>query len=78
MILLTGANGQLGRENPPRADHEAAALPQGELDVNGVAYSNVDGCETETAYVTNVLEPHNLVKACQGQGCELMHLSSTN
>jgi dTDP-4-dehydrorhamnose reductase len=99
-ILVTGANGQLGRELGeilPERGHEVTTLPRGELDiadpaaverameayspglvVNAAAYTNVDGCETETeiAYMANALGPRNLAQTCERWGCELMHVST--
>ncbi len=49
-----------------------------ELVINAAAYTNVDGCETETglAYSVNALGPRNLAQACERQGCELLHVST--
>ena len=99
-ILVTGANGQLGRELVeilPERGHEVVAFSRSELDVadpvyveraveahspeilvNAAAYTNVDGCETETgtAYAVNALGPRNLAQACERRGCELLHVST--
>ena len=99
-ILVTGANGQLGRELAeilPERGHEATAAARDELDVtvsgsvenaledyapelviNAAAYTNVDGCESETglAYAANALGPRNLAQACERLGCELLHVST--
>jgi dTDP-4-dehydrorhamnose reductase len=49
-----------------------------ELVVNAAAYTNVDGCETETdlAYSVNALGPRNLAQVCERRGCELLHVST--
>lgn len=49
-----------------------------DLVVNAAAYTDVDGCETETelAYAANVLGPRNLAQHCRHFGCELMHIST--
>jgi dTDP-4-dehydrorhamnose reductase len=49
-----------------------------ELVINAAAYTNVDGCETETelAYSVNALGPRNLAQACERRGCELLHVST--
>jgi dTDP-4-dehydrorhamnose reductase len=49
-----------------------------ELIVNAAAYTNVDGCETETAlaYSVNALGPRNLAQVCEQRGCELLHVST--
>jgi dTDP-4-dehydrorhamnose reductase len=49
-----------------------------ELVINAAAYTNVDGCETETdlAYSVNALGPRNLAQACEQRGCELLHVST--
>jgi dTDP-4-dehydrorhamnose reductase len=46
--------------------------------VNAAAYTNVDGCETETdlAYRVNALGPRNLAQLCEGRGYDLMHVST--
>lgn len=46
--------------------------------VNAAAYTNVDGCETETdlAYGINVLGPRNLAQLCEERGCDLLHVST--
>ena len=48
------------------------------LVINAAAYTNVDGCETETetAYAINALGPRNLAQACERRGCELVHVST--
>ncbi len=99
-ILVTGANGQLGRELAeilPELKHETTAVTRDELDItapeslekaigdyapelviNAAAYTNVDGCESETdlAYAVNALGPRNLVQSCERLGCELLHVST--
>ncbi len=49
-----------------------------ELVINAAAYTNVDGCETETdlAYSVNALGPRNLAQACERRGRELLHVST--
>lgn len=49
-----------------------------DLVVNAAAYTNVDGCETETetAYAVNALGPRNLAQGCERRGCELLHVST--
>ncbi len=46
--------------------------------VNAAAYTNVDGCETETglAYRVNTLGPRNLAQICEERGCDLLHVST--
>jgi dTDP-4-dehydrorhamnose reductase len=46
--------------------------------VNAAAYTNVDGCETETelAYRVNALGPRNLAQICEERGCDLLHIST--
>lgn len=99
-ILVTGSQGQLGRELAamlPERGHKVAAFSHQELDiadpeavekaldvhapdivVNAAAYTNVDGCETETelAYRVNALGPRNLAQLCECQGSELLHVST--
>lgn len=49
-----------------------------DLLVNAAAYTNVDGCETETdlAYAVNALGPRNLAQSCEKRGTELLHVST--
>jgi len=49
-----------------------------DLVVNAAAYTNVDGCETETelAYRVNALGPRNLAQLCEERGCDLLHVST--
>jgi dTDP-4-dehydrorhamnose reductase len=49
-----------------------------DLVVNAAAYTNVDGCETETdlAYRVNALGPRNLAQLCDERGCDLLHVST--
>ncbi|HET7480356.1 MAG TPA: dTDP-4-dehydrorhamnose reductase [Rubrobacteraceae bacterium] len=46
--------------------------------INAAAYTNVDGCETETdlAYRVNALGPRNLAQLCERMGCTLLHVST--
>jgi len=46
--------------------------------VNAAAYTNVDGCETETdlAYTINALGPRNLAQLCEERSCDLLHVST--
>jgi len=46
--------------------------------VNAAAYTNVDGCETETdlAYRVNALGPRNLAQLCEERGYDLLHVST--
>jgi dTDP-4-dehydrorhamnose reductase len=46
--------------------------------VNAAAYTNVDGCETETdlAYRVNALGPRNLAQICEERGYDLLHVST--
>jgi len=48
------------------------------LVINAAAYTNVDGCETETdlAYRVNALGPRNLAQHCGRRGCDLLHVST--
>ena len=99
-VVITGSEGQLGRElavSLPEQGYETVALSRRELDVadggavervvevhspqlviNAAAYTDVDGCETETelAYSVNALGPRNLAQACERRGCELLHVST--
>ena len=56
----------------------AVEIHSPELVINAAAYTNVDGCETETeiAYTANALGPRNLAQACERRGCELLHVST--
>jgi dTDP-4-dehydrorhamnose reductase len=49
-----------------------------DLVVNAAAYTNVDGCETETelAYSVNAHGPRNLAVHCERLGCEVLHIST--
>ena len=64
------------------ADFVAARLTLEEhspdIVVNAAAYTNVDGCETETdlAYRVNALGPRNLAQLCEERGCDLLHVST--
>ena len=48
------------------------------LVVNAAAFTDVDGCETETdlAYAVNALGPRNLALTCERRGCDLLHVST--
>ena len=48
------------------------------LVINAAAYTNVDGCETETglAYAVNATGPRNLAQSCEERGCKLLHVST--
>ena len=62
----------------PGAAERAVEAHAPELIVNGAAYTDVDGCETEIriAYAINALGPRNLAQACERRGCELLHVST--
>lgn len=49
-----------------------------DLILNSAAYTDVDGCETETgtAYRANALGPRNLAQHGERLGCELLHVST--
>ena len=49
-----------------------------DLVINAAAYTNVDGCETETglAYRVNALGPRNLAQLCGRRGSDLLHVST--
>ncbi len=49
-----------------------------DLVLNAAAYTNVDGCETQTdlAYRVNALGPRNLAQLCEERGCDLLHVST--
>lgn len=49
-----------------------------DLILNAAAYTDVDGCETETetAYRANALGPRNLAQFGERLGCELLHVST--
>jgi dTDP-4-dehydrorhamnose reductase len=64
------------------ADFEAVRLAlevhAPDIVLNAAAYTNVDGCETETdlAYSINALGPRNLAQLCEERGCDLLHVST--
>lgn len=64
------------------ADREAAVAyvrrHQPDVVINCAAYTNVDGCETDTdaAYRANALGPRNLAMACEKVGARLVHVST--
>jgi dTDP-4-dehydrorhamnose reductase len=62
----------------PDAVEDAVKGNSPDLVVNAAAYTNVDGCETETdlAYAVNALGPRNLAQTCEGLGCKLLHVST--
>jgi dTDP-4-dehydrorhamnose reductase len=57
---------------------QAIEVHSPELVINAAAYTNVDGCETETelAYSVNALGPRNLAQSCERRGCQLLHVST--
>lgn len=104
-ILLTGADGQLGRaiqnEYGDSADFvltglsangniqsldisdldavmEAVSGEHPDMIINCAAYTNVDGCETNTeeAYKANAIGPRNLAIASNETGVRLIHVST--
>jgi dTDP-4-dehydrorhamnose reductase len=62
----------------PDAVEDTLKVHLPDLVVNAAAYTNVDGCETETdlAYAVNALGPRNLAQVCERLGCELLHVST--
>ena len=62
----------------PRSVEEALGVHTPELLINAAAYTDVDGCETETeaAYRANALGPRNLAQACERHRCALLHVST--
>ena len=62
----------------PEAVEWAVEAHSPELLVNAAAYTNVDGCETQTdlAYSVNALGPRNMAQTCERLGCELLHVST--
>ena len=72
----------LSREDLDVADFGAVRLALEEhspdVVVNAAAYTNVDGCETETdlAYRVNALGPRNLAQLCEERGHDLLHVST--
>ncbi len=71
------AHGELDIADPEAVERTVEAHSP-DLLVNAAAYTNVDGCETETelAYSVNALGPRNLAQTCEGLGCELLHVST--
>jgi len=63
----------------PEAVQRAVEAHSPELLINAAAYTNVDGCETETelAYSVNALGLRNLAQTCERLGCELLHVSTS-
>jgi dTDP-4-dehydrorhamnose reductase len=72
----------LSREELDVADFGAVRLAlekhSPDVVVNAAAYTNVDGCETETdlAYRVNALGPRNLAQLCEERGYDLLHVST--
>lgn len=62
----------------PSSVERAIAEHAPDLVVNAAAYTDVDGCETETetAYNVNALGPRNLAQACERSGRELLHVGT--
>lgn len=60
------------------AVEEALRRHAPQLVVNAAAYTDVDGCESESAlaYRVNALGPRNLAQFCERAGCELLHVST--
>ncbi len=75
--VVTFAHGELDVADPGTVEL-AVEEHSPEIVVNAAAYTNVDGCETETdlAYAVNALGPRNLAQACERRGCELLHVST--
>jgi len=71
------AHGELDIADPEVVD-QTVEVHSPELLVNAAAYTNVDGCETETelAHSVNALGPRNLAQTCERLGCELLHVST--
>lgn len=49
-----------------------------DLVINAAAYTNVDGCETESdlAYRVNALGPRNLAQSCEASGAAILHVGT--
>lgn len=91
-MLVTGANGQLGREICKLLGENAIATDLDALDItkpiefsgacdgiiNCAAYTNVDGAETdeENAYRLNVLGAQNLAEFAKKRNIPLVHVST--
>ena len=60
------------------AVERAVEVHSPELVINAAAFTDVDGCETNTdlAYSVNALGPRNLAQVCERRGCELLHVST--
>ena len=71
------ARGELDVADPEAVEQDVEDHSP-ELVINAAAYTNVDGCETETdlAYSVNALGPRNLAQVCERLGCELLHVST--
>jgi len=75
--VVAPARGELDVSDPASVERAVADhAPQ--LVVNAAAYTDVDGCETETetAYRVNALGPRNLAQSCERAGCELLHVGT--
>ncbi|MBA2441372.1 MAG: dTDP-4-dehydrorhamnose reductase, partial [Rubrobacter sp.] len=61
-----------------RAVEDALEEHAPDLVINAAAYTDVDGCETETetAYRVNALGARNLAVSCERAGCALLHVST--
>jgi dTDP-4-dehydrorhamnose reductase len=72
----------LGRKDLDVADPAAVESAMEEhspdLVINAAAYTDVDGCETETetSYAVNALGPRNLAQSCERRGAEILHVST--
>ena len=69
--------GEIDITDPDRA-MSAVALVEPAAVVNCAAYTDVDGCETETelAFLVNGKGPSNLAVACREIGARLVHVST--
>jgi len=74
---VTLSRGELDIADPEAVERAMEAHAPGVI-VNAAAYTNVDGCETETdlAYSVNALGPRNLAQTCERVGRELLHVST--
>ena len=71
------SRGELDVADPEAVERAVEAHSPGVI-VNAAAYTNVDGCETETdlAHSVNALGPRNLAQTCERVGCKLLHVST--